>query len=281
MENPIKTKQAPRQIVWCGGDSVILHWVPVGLLMVGPSAEYLKYGFDKQPLHLVQELDCVRVVSNEACVVLQRVPPPIESVRGLGSTVAAAMLFDAHEAFIAGEARADESIRAIIDDADSTVLPKAIETCLAAALAEFTVEAQTELLNAAAFGKCFLEDSAAFNVESRRVAEAFKVTAMQLRFLHTLRRAEIAMPLTLAQLNALSIRTVIVRLATVRNMHMLALKLCTYFWKVAREDGYATAKREVLLDWANSRNISTRHIFYSCNNMTEYPTNECYLIMIR
>ena len=25
----------------------------------------------------------------------------------------------------------------------------------------------------------------------------------------------------------------------------------------------------------------TRHIFYSCNNMTEYPTNECYLIMIR
>ena len=39
MENPIKTTQAPCQIVWCGGDSVILHWVPVGLLMVGPSAE--------------------------------------------------------------------------------------------------------------------------------------------------------------------------------------------------------------------------------------------------
>ena len=244
MENPIKTTQAPRQIVWCGGDSVILHWVPVGLLMVGPSAEcvaasspavgaallvlrcwgaallgrcwrrpmrrccpgasaahrltasprpvcaprpapralrsrrarYLKYSFDRQPLHLVQELDCVRVISNSACVILQRVPPEIEQIRGLGSTVPAAMLFDAHDAFVAGEARADDSIRAVAGDADATVLPRAIETCLAAALAEFSLRAQTELLNAGAFGKCFLEDGDSLNVESRRIADVLRAT---------------------------------------------------------------------------------------------------------
>ena len=328
MENPIKTTQAPRQIVWCGGDSVILHWVPVGLLMVGPSAEcvaasspavgaallvlrcwgaallgrcwrrpmrrccpgasaahrltasprpvcaprpapralrsrrarYLKYSFDRQPLHLVQELDCVRVISNSACVILQRVPPEIEQIRGLGSTVPAAMLFDAHDAFVAGEARADDSIRAVAGDADATVLPRAIETCLAAALAEFSLRAQTELLNAGAFGKCFLEDGDSLNVESRRIADVLRATAMKLRLLHTLRRPDIAMPLTSAQLAHLSVRGIIVRLATVRNHHMLSLKLCTFFWRLARDKACvrAVASCRRCVRWACTCNRRAR-----------------------
>ena len=67
------------------------------------------------------------------------------------------------------------------------------------------------------------------------MADVLRATAMKLRLLHTLRRPDIAMPLTSAQLTHLSVRGVIVRLATVRNHHMLALKLCTFFWRLARD----------------------------------------------
>jgi hypothetical protein len=45
-----KSEQAPRQMVWCGVDSVMLYWDEV-LLMVGPYGDWVKYTYD-QPLVL-------------------------------------------------------------------------------------------------------------------------------------------------------------------------------------------------------------------------------------
>ena len=45
-----KSEMAPRQMVWCGVDSVMLYWDEV-LLMVGPYGDWVKYTYD-QPLVL-------------------------------------------------------------------------------------------------------------------------------------------------------------------------------------------------------------------------------------
>ena len=63
LEFDTKAGVAPLQIVWCGEDSVALHWRQLGLLMVGPFGDWVKYSYD-EPLVLVQEVDCCRQVEN-------------------------------------------------------------------------------------------------------------------------------------------------------------------------------------------------------------------------
>ena len=48
---------APRGFAWCGDDSVVLYWRTVGLLLINPFADWLKYTYDKDDtLFLVTEL---------------------------------------------------------------------------------------------------------------------------------------------------------------------------------------------------------------------------------
>ena len=95
-----KSHKPPLQMAWCGEDSVILYWKALGLLMVGPFGDWLKYTYPAaSTLHLVQEIDCARIISNDKMAVLQRVPGALEAIRKIGSTKPAAMLYDAMESF--------------------------------------------------------------------------------------------------------------------------------------------------------------------------------------
>lgn len=56
---------SPRGFAWCGDDSVVLYWRTLGLLLVNPFADWLKYTYDKQDtLVLVTETDGLRVFSS-------------------------------------------------------------------------------------------------------------------------------------------------------------------------------------------------------------------------
>lgn len=56
---------APRGFSWCGDDSVVLYWRMVGLLIINPFADWLKFTYDKDDsLFLVSEVDCLRVYSS-------------------------------------------------------------------------------------------------------------------------------------------------------------------------------------------------------------------------
>ena len=172
------SRKAPLDLVWCGEDSVVLYWDNL-LLMVGPYGDFVKYSYDSavalvrkhsvlfsclwcfvaRKIHArlaqIPECDGVRVVSNELCEFLSRVPSSTEDIFRIGSFSPPALLFDALEAFEAEDAKADENIRSIREK-DS--LQMAIESCVDAGAHEFDTMTQRKLLRAAAFGKLYLEE---------------------------------------------------------------------------------------------------------------------------
>lgn len=108
------TSIPPRQLCWCGEDSVVLYWKSIGMLMVGPKKDWIKYEVSSnETLHLVQEIDCLRVISERSAFYLQRVPPSLESIRTIGSITPGATLVEATDAFQHADPKADALIRAM------------------------------------------------------------------------------------------------------------------------------------------------------------------------
>eukprot|EP00953_Heterococcus_sp_UTEX-ZZ885_P041258 21058-Heterococcus_DN1.PRE.1 len=192
------------------------------------------------PLVLVQEVDCCRIISQQRMELLQRVPPTTEAINRIGSTDPAAMLFDATEAFEDGDAKADENIRAMAraeapptdhtstsanatDDSTSSssgegVLQEAVRSCTAAAAVEFDTLRQKALLRAAAYGKGFLPDYD---------SDDFVACCRKLRVLNAIRSAEVGVPLTAQQYDTIGAEAVIDMLIR-RRLHLLALKACQH-----------------------------------------------------
>ena len=54
------SKQPPLEIRWCGNDSVVLHWKNLGIVMVGPFGDWLRFPFENHGnLYLIPEIDCL------------------------------------------------------------------------------------------------------------------------------------------------------------------------------------------------------------------------------
>ncbi|KAI9491794.1 Vps16, C-terminal region-domain-containing protein [Zychaea mexicana] len=223
-EYATKSKIPPQQLVWCGTDSVVLYWDKI-VLMVGPFGDWIKFSYE-DPIFMISEIDGVRIMSNDKCELLQKVPAATEEIFKIGSTSPAAMLFDALDHFERKSPKADENIRSI-----KTELVDAVDCCIEAAGFEFQHYYQRALLKAASFGKCFLDN---YN------ADRFVEMAQSLRVLNAIRYYDIGIPLTYAQYKRLSPDSVVDRLVC-RNHHLLAVRIAEYL-KV-RSD-------KILIHWA-------------------------------
>ncbi|CAK4660531.1 unnamed protein product [Aphanomyces euteiches] len=239
-----QSKTSPAAMLWCGEDSVLLYWQSVGLIMVGPKGSWLKFPCDDGPVSLCQEVDCCRIYSSRTHEVLMRVPRAIETIKRIGSTAPAAMLLDALDAFDSGDAKADENIRAI---QTQHTLEQAIMDCITAAGNEFDYTAQSTLLRAASYGKCFFDNSnpaapggTTDNPSSNYDSELFVDMCRKLRVLNALRKPSIGLPLTLTQFDRLSCEVVVSRLVAMHH-HFIALKICEYM-KITSD--------RVLVHWA-------------------------------
>mmetsp|Transcript_38830 Transcript_38830/g.91850 ORF Transcript_38830/g.91850 Transcript_38830/m.91850 type:complete len:845 (+) Transcript_38830:58-2592(+) len=233
-EFPTKSQVAPKQLVWCGTDSVVLYWDKI-LLMIGPYGDWVKYAFD-QPLALFPEVDGVRIVSRSSSEFLHRVPDSTVEIFKVGSCAPGAMLFDALDLYDKHDAKADDNIRAI-----QHALPEAVDTCVDAAKQEMDVTLQEQLLKAAAFGKCFLHQSDLAGRGARTVG-----AIATLRALNALRDYSVGVSLTYPQLQKLTPSRLVQRLAR-RQQHYLALQLCTIL-KLPKED-----MEGVQVHWASER----------------------------
>eukprot|EP01006_Ploeotia_vitrea_P014258 TRINITY_DN3823_c0_g1_i1.p1 TRINITY_DN3823_c0_g1~~TRINITY_DN3823_c0_g1_i1.p1 ORF type:complete len:855 (+),score=458.50 TRINITY_DN3823_c0_g1_i1:18-2582(+) len=210
-----KSRRPPRDVVWCGEDSVVLYWDTIGaLLMVGPYGDFVKYQYD-QPLRLVTEVDGVRIVANRQCEYLQRVPESAQDIFKYQSKSPAARLYDAAEAFEARDATADDNMR-MIETEDDKVL--AIEKCLDAAAREFDYKTQRRLLKAASYGMLFCKSWK---------SDMFVETCRVLRVLNAVRAADVGILLTYEQYLKLEIEALVDRLVA-RHHHLLALRVCEY-----------------------------------------------------
>ncbi|KAI9486646.1 MAG: Vps16, C-terminal region-domain-containing protein [Benjaminiella poitrasii] len=210
-EYATKSKIPPQQLVWCGTDSVVLYWDKI-VLMVGPFGDWIKYTYE-DPIYLASEIDGVRIISNDKCELLQKVPASTENIFKIGSTEPPAMLFDALDHYERKSPKADENIRSI-----KTELVDAVDSCIEAAGFEFNHYYQRSLLKAASFGKCFLENYNANN---------FVDMAQSIRVLNAVRYYDIGIPLTYTQYKRLGPNALIDRLIN-RNHHLLAIRISEY-----------------------------------------------------
>ncbi|KAG8824734.1 hypothetical protein FRC17_009032 [Serendipita sp. 399] len=250
----------PNQIAWCGSDAVLIAY-PTTVYLLGPGGETLFYPYGSTPV-LVTEPDGTRVLTAIECEFVQRVPESLESVLRPGSIAPAAFLFDASESFAKREAssssaannsnaagpgpgardgvvlrgggRADESIRAMKPD-----LAFAVDACIDAAGREWEVVWQKKLLNAAKFGRAFLD---LFD------PRPFVAMGQTLKVLNAIRYYEIGIPMTYQQYTLLSPEQLLSRL-TSRSLHLLALRVANFL---------SLKPDSILKHWACAKIAQTR-----------------------
>ncbi|KAG7346717.1 Vps16 vacuolar sorting complex protein [Nitzschia inconspicua] len=249
--------QPPLEIRWCGEDSVVLHWKNLGILMVGPYGDWLRFPCENfGNIYLIPEIDCCRVVSDVSVEILQRVPPATALLLRIGSIEPAAMLLDASDAFDSGSASSDDAARAITK---TGMLSEAIEGCTDAAAKEFDIATQKRLLRAASYGMHFTfkdpkerrnimggnyygaADENASTMPSR-VAVNFVNTARKLRILNSIRNPDVGFVLTSAQYDAITPFGVLARLIAI-NRPALATSISKYLRLPKSVQLYARASK--------------------------------------
>ncbi|KAH9941720.1 vacuolar protein sorting-associated protein 16 [Epithele typhae] len=199
------------QVEWCGNDAVLVTWNGLAVL-AGPFGDTLQYFYTGSTFAMT-EPDGIRIIGPDTCDFVQKVPTSSVSVFRPGSTSPSAILFDAFENFSKRSPKADEMIRSIRIN-----LATAVDECIDAAAREWEPYWQRRLLNAAKFGRSFLDmyDPTDFV----NVGQALKV-------LNAARFYEIGIPLTYGEYTQLSPSHLISRLLS-RNLHLLALRISSY-----------------------------------------------------
>lgn len=131
------------------------------------------------------EIDGIRVFSADTCDFIQKVPSRALDIFLPGSTAPSAILHDAWSHFVKRSPRADEAVRHIRPE-----LASAVDACIDVAGWEWGVRTQRALLNAAKYGRAFLDS---YNPTD------FVIMGQTLKVLNAVRFYEIGIPITYAQ----------------------------------------------------------------------------------
>ena len=203
-----KAKTPPKDVQWCGNNSVVLAWEDE-VHMVGPNGAASKHFYDSR-VHLIPDIDGVRIISQDVCEFLQKVPEDTEQVFKLGSTSPASVLLDAIEQLEKESPKADDNIQLI-----RSSLAEAVDVCVQAAGHEFSIHWQKQLLRAASFGKSVLD---LYN------SDDFVDMCETLRVLNALRYYEVGLPISYDQFVRLTPERMVRRLIN-RHEYLLALRI--------------------------------------------------------
>ncbi|CAG9787321.1 unnamed protein product [Diatraea saccharalis] len=217
----------PKELVWCGSQAIVGHWDDI-LCIYGFNGKSVSYPYDG-PFHIIQEMDCVRVLSEYSHELIQKVPVEVEKIFRINSTAPGSYLVEASKQFQKRSHRADEYIRLVKPD-----LPNAVQNCIDAAAFEFNPDVQKMLIRAAQFGKGFITDPV--------LTDHYVNTCRWLRVLNAVRDPKVAIPLTFRQVENLGERVLLDRLIW-RRLHCLAGHIATY---LQLKDG----RTRVLSHWA-------------------------------
>ncbi|EGS20838.1 putative vacuolar protein sorting-associated protein [Thermochaetoides thermophila DSM 1495] len=211
-EHDTKSKIAPNYFEWCGNDAVVIAWDDE-VHLVGPSGSLARFFYDSGRIHLIPDFDGVRILANDRCDFLQKVPDVIEEVFGLGADSPASILLDAVEQLEMKSPKADDNIQLIRPH-----LVEAVDTCVSAAGQEFSIHWQKQLLKAASFGKSVLD---IYN------SDDFVDMCETLRVLNAVRFYEVGLPLSYEQYQRLSPSGLISRLLN-RHEYLLAIRIADH-----------------------------------------------------
>ncbi|EMR10340.1 hypothetical protein PNEG_01594 [Pneumocystis murina B123] len=210
-EFSLTDNEKPLQMDWCGNDSVVVVYNTI-VLIIGPFGGFLSFPCNG-PALLISEIDGVRIITNDKCEFLQKVPDVLENIYGRGKNSYGAILLESIEHFEKKSSKANENIQSI-----KPYLAEAVDECINAAGYEFDHLWQKRLLKAASFGKSYLNF---YNPEE------FVEMCQTLRVLNSMRFYDIGIPLTFKEYFHLTPEGLIERLIA-RQKHFLALKISEY-----------------------------------------------------
>ncbi|KUI54396.1 hypothetical protein VP1G_01813 [Cytospora mali] len=206
-----KSRISPKYVQWCGNDAVVIAWEDE-VHVVGPGGAAAKFFYDGR-VHITQDHDGVRVLTNDVCDFLQKVPDVTDEVFRFGTESPASILLDAVAQLEVQSPKADDNIQLI-----RAHLVEAVDTCVNAAGQEFSIHWQKQLLKAASFGKSVLD---IYN------SDEFVDMCETLRVLNAVRFYEIGIPVSYDQFQRLTPEGLINRLLN-RHEYLLALRIAGY-----------------------------------------------------
>lgn len=211
-EHESDSKTPPKYVEWCGSEALIAWEDEVHI--IGPGDTSSSYIYDSTRVHVISEYDGARLITNDFCEFLERVPQDTIEVLGAQSeSSAASILLDAVGQLEIESPKADDYIQLIRPN-----LTEAVDTCVNAAGREFETHWQKRLLKAASFGKSVLD---IYN------SDDFVDMCETLRVLNAVRYYEVGMPLSFEQYHRLTPERLIKRLLN-RHEYLLALKIAGY-----------------------------------------------------
>uniref|UniRef100_A0A336MYR0 Vacuolar protein sorting-associated protein 16 homolog n=1 Tax=Culicoides sonorensis TaxID=179676 RepID=A0A336MYR0_CULSO len=208
--------EVPNKIEWCldsngDGHAVVLSFSTV-LLIVGMNGESNIYTYDSS-IHLVPEIDCVRVLSNSYHEMIQRVPKCVNNIFGINISEPSSYLLMAQQKFQKKSHESNEYLCFIGDKLDV-----AVQECIEAAGYEWDPETQKSLFRAAYFGKGFIPNhNPDFYVKMSRI----------IRVLNNIRHDTIGIPLTLKQFSHINAKVLLDRLVA-RKHYGLAIQIAKH-----------------------------------------------------
>lgn len=213
-----KVRTPPRDLQWCGSNAVALAWEDE-VHLVGPNGAATEY-FYNSFVHLIPDIDGLRVLTNDVCEFVQKVPEASEEVFRLGSTSPGSVLLDAVEQLEKKSPKADDNIQLIRPNLD-----EAVDVCIRAAGQEYSVHWQKQLLKAASFGKSVLDF---YN------SDDFVDMTESLRVLNAVRFFEVGLPLSYDQYIRLTPERLVQRLVN-RQDYLLALRVSESYTYLSTE----------------------------------------------
>ncbi|KAF6207195.1 hypothetical protein GE061_018435 [Apolygus lucorum] len=130
------------QMMWCGNYAVVINWGQ-NLDVFGFDEEYISYPFDDS-VFCVQEIDCIRVISNHSTDLIQKVPKVVQDIFVYSNSSPGSSLLSASYQFQKKSHLANEYLLLVKGN-----LFTAVMQCIDAAGHQFDVEAQRTLMKAA------------------------------------------------------------------------------------------------------------------------------------
>jgi hypothetical protein len=206
-----RVKTVPKDMQWCGSNAVALAWEDE-IHLIGPKSAAAKFYYDSW-VHLLPDVDGIRLLTNDVCEFIQKVPDEAVEVFRMGSDSPAANLLEAASLLEQKSPKADDLIQLIRPS-----LADAVDTCIKAAAHEYQIHWQKSLLKAASYGKSVLD---------LYPSDDFVDTCDTLRVLNAVRFYEVGLPLSYDQYRRMTPEKLIERL-TNRNEYLLALRVAEY-----------------------------------------------------
>lgn len=125
-EYDTRSKTPPKDLQWCGNDAVVIAWEDE-VHLVGPQGSSAKFFYDGW-VHVVADHDGVRLITNDVCDFLSKVPEVTDNVFRFGTQSPASILLDAVEQLENQSPKADDNIQLIKPN-----LVEAVDACVSRA----------------------------------------------------------------------------------------------------------------------------------------------------